>query len=91
MEEAREENETGENSEARDFELLDSLPEDRSLAEIGSQAVWSVTSAKAGNGVELLRDGKEDSFWQSDGPGPHHINVQFQKKVRRTCLDAFFP
>ena len=32
-------------------------------------------------GVELLRDGKEDTYWQSDGPQPHHINVQFQKKV----------
>ena len=32
--------------------------------EVGHLAVWSVTSAKAGNGVELLRDGSTDTFWQ---------------------------
>jgi hypothetical protein len=34
------------------------------LREIGDLAVWSVTSAKSGNGVELLRDGQCDTFWQ---------------------------
>ena len=32
--------------------------------EIGHLAVWSVTSSKAGNGVELLRDGSTETFWQ---------------------------
>ncbi|CAI5471172.1 unnamed protein product [Closterium sp. Yama58-4] len=50
--------------------------------EIGHLAVWSVSSAKPGNGVELLRDGKADTFWQSDGSQPHLVNIQFQKKVR---------
>lgn len=58
-----------------------SLPEDRGLSEIGQQAVWSVTSAKPGNGVDMLRDNKEDTYWQSDGAQPHLINVQFQRKV----------
>ena len=48
---------------------------------MGRLAVWSVTSAKPGNGVELLRDGREDTYWQSDGTQPHLVNVQFQKKV----------
>jgi anaphase-promoting complex subunit 10 len=34
------------------------------LREIGTLAAWSVTSAKPGNGVELLRDGSTDTFWQ---------------------------
>lgn len=51
------------------------------LREIGDLAVWSVTSAKPGNGVELLRDGKLDTYWQSDGLQPHLVNIQFQKKV----------
>ena len=34
------------------------------LREIGHLAGWSVTSAKPGNGVELLRDGRNDTFWQ---------------------------
>ena len=52
------------------------------LSEIGKLAVWSVTSAKPGNGVELLRDNNLDTYWQSDGAQPHLVNIQFQKKVR---------
>jgi hypothetical protein len=58
------------------------LPEDRFIREVGLLAVWTVTSAKPGNGVELLRDGREDTYWQSDGSQPHLVNIQFQKKVR---------
>ena len=41
-----------------------------------------MTSAKPGNGVELLRDNNLDTYWQSDGAQPHLVNVQFQRKVR---------
>ena len=44
--------------------------------------MWSVTSAKPGNGVDLLRDGSADTYWQSDGTQPHLVNVQFQRKVQ---------
>ncbi|KAK9841306.1 hypothetical protein WJX74_003566 [Apatococcus lobatus] len=54
--------------------------------EIGKLAVWTVTSAKPGNGVELLRDDRDDTYWQSDGMQPHLINIHFQKKVRLTAL-----
>jgi len=50
--------------------------------EIGNEAVWSLSTAKPGNGVEQLRDDNVDTFWQSDGPQPHLINVQFHKKTR---------
>jgi len=61
--------------------VVSTLQPDTSCREIGRLAVWSVTSAKPGNGVELLRDGREDTYWQSDGSQPHLINVQFQKKA----------
>jgi hypothetical protein len=61
--------------------VVAALQPDTSSREIGRLAVWSVTSAKPGNGVELLRDGREDTYWQSDGAQPHLVNVQFQKKV----------
>lgn len=32
--------------------------------ELGDAAVWSVSTAKPGNGVELLRDQNTDTFWQ---------------------------
>jgi len=53
---------------------------------MGGEASWSLSSAKPGHGVEQLRDGSTDTFWQSDGPQPHLINVQFQKKVRLSEL-----
>ena len=62
--------------------ITTNLPDSRSIREIGNLAVWTVTSAKPGNGVELLRDGREDTYWQSDGSQPHLVNIQFQKKVR---------
>eukprot|EP00026_Physarum_polycephalum_P015671 Phypoly_transcript_16406.p1 GENE.Phypoly_transcript_16406~~Phypoly_transcript_16406.p1 ORF type:complete len:192 (+),score=18.04 Phypoly_transcript_16406:189-764(+) len=48
--------------------------------EIGGKAVWSLSSAKPGFGVEQLRDDNIDSYWQSDGPQPHTINIHFSKK-----------
>mmetsp|Transcript_29147 Transcript_29147/g.74366 ORF Transcript_29147/g.74366 Transcript_29147/m.74366 type:complete len:189 (-) Transcript_29147:370-936(-) len=52
------------------------------LREVGHLAAWSVTSAKPGNGVELLRDGRADTFWQSDGLQPHLVNIEFQRKMQ---------
>ena len=57
--------------------------------ELGDIAVWSVTSAKPGNGVELLRDGNIETYWQSDGSQPHLISVQFQRKVRLAELALY--
>ncbi|GAX74944.1 hypothetical protein CEUSTIGMA_g2390.t1 [Chlamydomonas eustigma] len=64
---------------------------DRNLKEIGHLAIWSVSSAKPGCGVDCLRDHLADTFWQSDGVQPHFINMQFNKLVEfkelRICLD----
>jgi anaphase-promoting complex subunit 10 len=51
------------------------------LREIGREAVWSLSTAKPGNGVEQLRDNNSDTYWQSDGGQPHRINIQFHKKM----------
>ena len=40
-----------------------------------------MTSAKPGNGVELLRDNSLDTYWQSDGAQPHLVSAQFQHKA----------
>lgn len=45
------------------------------------QAVWSLSTAKPGNGVDQLRDNNTDTYWQSDGSQPHLINIQFHKKM----------
>mmetsp|Transcript_5068 Transcript_5068/g.14048 ORF Transcript_5068/g.14048 Transcript_5068/m.14048 type:complete len:192 (-) Transcript_5068:109-684(-) len=59
------------------------------LREISDEAAWSLSSAKPGNGVEQLRDSNTETFWQSDGPQPHLINVQFHRKVRVSELRLF--
>ena len=41
----------------------DSIPSD--MREIGHEAVWSLSTAKPGNGVEQLRDNNSDTYWQS--------------------------
>ncbi|KAG4073156.1 hypothetical protein HA402_002545 [Bradysia odoriphaga] len=51
------------------------------VREVGSQAVWSLSSCKPGFGVEQLRDNCMDTYWQSDGQLPHLVNIQFQRKT----------
>ncbi|XP_041359428.1 anaphase-promoting complex subunit 10-like [Gigantopelta aegis] len=58
------------------------------LREVGNQAVWSLSSCKPGFGVDQLRDESYDTYWQSDGPQPHLVNIQFRRKttVQDVCL-----
>ncbi|KAJ8602418.1 hypothetical protein CTAYLR_001218 [Chrysophaeum taylorii] len=57
--------------------------------DIGNEAVWSLSTAKPGNGVEELRDNNIETYWQSDGGQPHLINIQFHKKMSITEI-AFY-
>ena len=57
--------------------------------EIGDLAVWSLSSAKHGNGVQQLRDDSNSTFWQSDGQQPHLVNIQFLKKTRVSELALY--
>ena len=63
--------------------------EDSSLREIGHEAIWSLSTAKPGNGVEQIRDCSLDTYWQSDGGQPHLVNIQFTKLQRVSEL-AFY-
>ena len=49
-----------------------------SVREVGGAATWSLSSCKPGYGVQQLRDGCIDTYWQSDGQLPHLVNVQFR-------------
>eukprot|EP00878_Enallax_costatus_P006606 GHUV01006924.1.p1 GENE.GHUV01006924.1~~GHUV01006924.1.p1 ORF type:complete len:181 (+),score=40.32 GHUV01006924.1:280-822(+) len=60
-----------------------------SLRELGGLASWSVTSAKPGNGVELLRDGSQETYWQSDGTQPHLVNIQFNRRMELKELHVY--
>ncbi|XP_065185958.1 anaphase-promoting complex subunit 10-like [Sycon ciliatum] len=54
--------------------------------EVGNDAQWTVSSCKAGNGVQKLRDNKIDTVWQSDGAQPHTISVFFRERMFVECL-----
>lgn len=58
------------------------------LRELGNDAIFTISSAKPGNGVEQLRDNNLETFWQSDGQSPHLINIQFIRKtsVSKVCF-----
>lgn len=51
------------------------------LVDIGSLASWKVSSYKSGFGVDQLRSNDMTKYWQSDGPQPHNLEIQFSKRV----------
>eukprot|EP00297_Palpitomonas_bilix_P014303 CAMPEP_0113892426 /NCGR_PEP_ID=MMETSP0780_2-20120614/15409_1 /TAXON_ID=652834 /ORGANISM="Palpitomonas bilix" /LENGTH=234 /DNA_ID=CAMNT_0000882361 /DNA_START=110 /DNA_END=815 /DNA_ORIENTATION=- /assembly_acc=CAM_ASM_000599 len=65
---------------------LSSLP--RHWMDVTADASLSCSTAKAGNGPELLLDGNVETFWQSDAQLPHTITLEFQRrmKLKSLCL-----
>ncbi len=62
--------------------------DESNVRELGNNAVWTLSSAKPGNGIEQLRDDSTETYWQSDGAQPHMINIQFLRKetVSKICI-----
>ncbi|EDQ88500.1 uncharacterized protein MONBRDRAFT_26249 [Monosiga brevicollis MX1] len=48
--------------------------------EIGNDGVWSLSSRKLDFGIRLLRDGRDETYWQSDGPQPHTVTISFSSR-----------
>jgi anaphase-promoting complex subunit 10 len=57
--------------------------------EVGDMAVWTLSSAKPGSGVDQLRDDNLTTFWQSDGVQPHEINIQFCKRMKLSTIALY--
>ncbi|KAJ3401767.1 Anaphase-promoting complex subunit 10 [Chytriomyces hyalinus] len=62
------------------------------LRNVSAIGAWSVSSHKlsGGFGAESLWDGNLDTFWQSDGPQPHLINIQFMRKTDLQLMRIYF-
>lgn len=73
---------TGQFPESDHYIQKNSLNTLKNFKEIGDMALWTLNSAKQGNGIFQLRDSNSETFWQSDGPIPHLVNIQFQQKVK---------
>lgn len=72
----------GEDEEEQERNLAEATDlEDTPLrlgVDISNRLLWTVSSAKLGNGVENLLDPSTDNYWQSDGFPPHIITVHFR-------------
>ncbi|XP_050061870.1 anaphase-promoting complex subunit 10 isoform X2 [Aphis gossypii] len=81
---------TPNNNNASEEEKIDPMKDVRAgiVREVGSQAIWSLSSCKPGFGVDQLRDDCMETYWQSDGQLPHLVNIQFRRKtvVRDICI-----
>ncbi|KAG4096389.1 anaphase promoting complex subunit 10 [Neocallimastix lanati (nom. inval.)] len=66
-----------------DIDVIDAIEfeSNKNLREVGSLATWSLSTYKIGYGIEQLRDDNGDTYWQSDGPQPHLINIQYNRKM----------
>ncbi|CAD6198802.1 unnamed protein product [Caenorhabditis auriculariae] len=54
---------------------------DKPMRDISDLAVWTLSSCKPGYGVHELLNDSVDKYWQSDGPQPHTVTVEFQRKT----------
>jgi len=66
-----------------------SNPPSHSSSSSGGGVIWSLSSAKPGNGVEQLRDNSSDTYWQSDGGQPHLCNIQFLQRKAISCICVY--
>lgn len=59
------------------------------LVDIGNLATWSASSTKQGSEVDQMRSEGPLTFWQSDGPQPHNIDIKFSKRVSIERISIF--
>lgn len=59
------------------------------LSDISNLASWTLSSYKSTNGIAALQDDSPLSFWQSDGPQPHNIDIHFSKRVSVERISFF--
>ncbi|OMJ13713.1 Anaphase-promoting complex subunit 10 [Smittium culicis] len=50
---------------------------DNDLEEISDLAIWTTSSNKPGFPTSNMRDGSEETFWQSDCQTPHFVDLIF--------------
>lgn len=58
------------------------------VCDVSDRAVWCLSSCKSNHGINELLNESLDTYWQSDGPQPHTVTVQFPQKtiISEICL-----
>ncbi|PAA83906.1 hypothetical protein BOX15_Mlig031849g2, partial [Macrostomum lignano] len=59
------------------------------LRDVSDQAIWWLSSCKPGYGVQNLMSDSLATYWQSDGPQPHLVNIQFRRKTAVCSLCVY--
>ncbi|CCG83969.1 protein of unknown function [Taphrina deformans PYCC 5710] len=59
------------------------------FSDLGPLGSWTVSSAKPGFDIAMVQDASLDTYWQSDGPQPHHINIHFPRLVTFQYLSIY--
>ncbi|KAF6776848.1 hypothetical protein AHF37_03150 [Paragonimus kellicotti] len=72
--------------ETSSVDTLSSVQTHPDVRDVCRNAIWSLSSCKPGHGIDQLLDESTDTFWQSDGPQPHCVYIQFPQKITLTRL-----
>ncbi|KAI8818897.1 anaphase-promoting complex, subunit 10/DOC domain-containing protein [Fimicolochytrium jonesii] len=59
------------------------------LRDVTPIARLTVSSFKDDHPPERLRDGNPGTYWQSDGPQPHYVNVEFPQRMALTRISLY--
>lgn len=65
-----------------------SFPPVSKFCDVSDRAVWCLSSCKNHHGINELLNESLETYWQSDGPQPHTVTVQFPQKtvISEICL-----
>ena len=55
----------------------------------GLVSIYSKDYFLLGFGVEQLRDGTHETYWQSDGQLPHLVNICFKRKTTVSAVAVY--
>ncbi|KAF0993015.1 hypothetical protein HZS_9 [Henneguya salminicola] len=58
----------------------------KSNSDIAGSAVFAASSAREGFGLENVRDDNRNSYWQSNGALPHHIDIIFPRFTKISTI-----
>ncbi|KAI0986188.1 hypothetical protein GJ496_010554 [Pomphorhynchus laevis] len=53
----------------------------KKVRDVTKECFITLSTCKPGFGLQNLIDGDRNTYWQSDGPQPHTITIEFQKKM----------
>ncbi|KAI9189088.1 hypothetical protein H9P43_000516 [Blastocladiella emersonii ATCC 22665] len=73
--------ETDGDANASELDLVSDVSDMTRKVNIGSLAIWSTSSSKAGSDLEGLMSEDIETFWQSEGALPHTIMLRFPRPV----------